>query len=70
LMDRVRTEGSTALHEELRRVDPRSAERIHPNDIKRIVRALEVYEGTGVAISERPDYGVETTTGKSAAGIG
>lgn len=36
--------GSAALHERLRQVDPVSAERIHPNDTKRIIRALEVYE--------------------------
>ena len=52
LMDRARTEGTAALHEELRRVDPRSADRIHPNDLKRIVRALEVHEKTGIAISQ------------------
>ena len=35
--------GVAALHEELRSVDPRSAQRVHPNDYKRIERALEVY---------------------------
>ncbi len=44
--------GSPVLHEELRRVDVRAAERIHPNDLKRIVRALEVHELTGKPISE------------------
>ena len=52
LMDRARTEGAAALHQELRRVDPRSAERIHLNDLKRVVRALEVHEKTGITISE------------------
>ncbi len=37
--------------EELRRVDPAAAERIHPNDTKRIVRALEVFRLTGSPIS-------------------
>ncbi len=37
--------------EELRRVDPAAAERIHPNDAKRVVRALEVYRLTGTPIS-------------------
>lgn len=41
-----------ALHEELRRVDPVAAERIHPNDHKKLVRALEVFRTTGKPISE------------------
>lgn len=40
------------LHEKLKQVDPVSAERIHPNDPQRIQRALEVYELTGMPISE------------------
>jgi tRNA dimethylallyltransferase len=38
-------------YEELRRVDPAAAERIHPNDTKRVVRALEVYRLTGSPIT-------------------
>lgn len=37
---------------ELERVDPVAAERIHPNDVRRTVRALEVFRQTGVAISD------------------
>lgn len=40
------------LYEELKRVDPEAARRIHPNDRLRIVRALEVYRVTGRPISE------------------
>ncbi|MBU3023596.1 tRNA (adenosine(37)-N6)-dimethylallyltransferase MiaA [Aestuariibacter sp. A3R04] len=39
--------GWQALHEELERVDPVSAGRIHPNDPQRLTRALEVYRATG-----------------------
>ncbi|MBQ1454391.1 MAG: tRNA (adenosine(37)-N6)-dimethylallyltransferase MiaA [Thermoguttaceae bacterium] len=39
------------LHARLRQVDPVSAERLHPNDHKRLLRALEVYEVTGQPIS-------------------
>ena len=35
--------GSTWLHEELRKVDPESAEAIHENNVKRVIRALEFY---------------------------
>ena len=44
--------GSAHLHGELSRVDPQAGERIHPNDLRRIVRALEVYRLTGIPITE------------------
>ena len=40
------------LHARLKEVDPQAAERIHPNDPQRIQRALEVYELSGIPISE------------------
>ncbi|MCK4660275.1 MAG: tRNA (adenosine(37)-N6)-dimethylallyltransferase MiaA [Phycisphaerae bacterium] len=43
--------GSDGLHAELQQVDAPAAEKIHPNDLRRIVRALEVYELTGTPIS-------------------
>jgi len=52
LRRRALDEGPRALHRELGRVDPEAAARIHPNDEKRIVRALEVYHATGKPISE------------------
>jgi tRNA dimethylallyltransferase len=52
LKERIEREGSAALHEELRRIDPDAAGRIHPNDARRIVRALEVHELTGRPISD------------------
>ncbi len=44
--------GGAALHERLRRLDPAAAERIHPNDVQRLVRALEVCEASGRPASE------------------
>ena len=44
--------GGEAMLEELSQVDPEAAARLHPNDHKRIVRALEVYRSTGKTISE------------------
>jgi tRNA dimethylallyltransferase len=44
--------GSPAVHEKLAIVDPVAAQKIHPNDARRIVRALEVYEVTGKPITE------------------
>lgn len=54
--DRLRAEarrhGSELLHRRLARLDPAAAERLHPNDTRRLIRALEVYEKTGRPISE------------------
>lgn len=48
----AREHGAEALHEKLALVDPASAETIHPNNVKRVIRALEFYEQTGKRISE------------------
>ena len=45
------TEGAEALHRRLKDVDPASAAAIHPNNIKRVIRALEYFEETGKPIS-------------------
>lgn len=50
--EEARRLGWVALHERLRRLDPRAAERIHPNDPQRLQRALEVCEITGRPMSE------------------
>ncbi len=50
LQARAETEGAE-LYRELARIDPAAAERISPNDTKRIIRALEVYKITGKPIS-------------------
>jgi tRNA dimethylallyltransferase len=47
LREMARTLGPGPLHERLAAVDPESAERLHPNDLIRVIRALEVYETTG-----------------------
>jgi tRNA dimethylallyltransferase len=52
LQARLDREGPVALHAELAEIDPEAAERIHPNDASRIVRALEVFRSTGRPLSE------------------
>ena len=47
--------GHAMLHERLMRVDPESAQKLHPNDIRRVIRALEIYETSGKAKSEQGD---------------
>ncbi|WP_254413561.1 tRNA (adenosine(37)-N6)-dimethylallyltransferase MiaA [Vibrio furnissii] len=44
--------GWLALHDQLRQIDPVSAERIHPNDPQRLSRALEVYRISGKTLTE------------------
>lgn len=52
LDEEARTHGWEYLHRELQRVDPVSAQRIHPNDPQRLQRALEVYRLTGRSMTE------------------
>lgn len=51
LQMRLQNEGIEKLFDELKSVDPETAERLHINDTKRILRALEVYYSTGKTIS-------------------
>ena len=52
LQERLENEGIEPLLEELRQVDPAAAERLHPADEKRILRALEVWLETGKTITQ------------------
>lgn len=47
--------GREALFSRLREVDPESAEVLHPNDVKRVIRALEIFEQTGRKKSAQQD---------------
>jgi len=47
LFDEARLYGKEFVHNKLREIDPISAERIHPNNLKRVIRALEIYQATG-----------------------
>ncbi len=48
----VEEEGNIALHKLLEEVDPESALKIHANDVKRTIRAMEIYRTTGMTMSE------------------
>jgi tRNA dimethylallyltransferase len=52
LFDYAAEHGNHALHKRLREVDPESADVIHENNVKRVVRALEIYESTGMTKTE------------------
>ncbi len=47
LREEAESRGSRHLHQKLAQVDPAAAKHIHPNDARRIIRALEVYQKTG-----------------------
>lgn len=53
LRQKATAEGNQALHRWLAEVDPVSAGKIHPNDLKRVLRALEVYINTGTPFSRQ-----------------
>jgi tRNA dimethylallyltransferase len=61
--------GVPALHRRLAQVDPQSAQTIHINDLRRIVRALEVFEKTGRPISEHQRQWAKRSHQRSANGI-
>lgn len=55
LYERAEAEGAEKLYSELLKIDPKSAEKIHSNNIKKVIRALEIYYATGRKISEQVD---------------
>lgn len=52
LTRRAESEGAESLYDELRRIDPESAAATHPNNVRRVIRALEIFYSTGVTKSE------------------
>ncbi len=48
----LKSKGTIALHQDLKKIDPQAANRIHPNDTQRITRALEVFDLSGKTLSE------------------
>ena len=60
LTERLEKEGIEKLYEELKEIDPDTAERLHINDTKRILRALEVYYATGKTITLQAELSHET----------
>ncbi|MBQ7043089.1 MAG: tRNA (adenosine(37)-N6)-dimethylallyltransferase MiaA [Clostridia bacterium] len=53
LLKRVEEEGIDSLLTELEKIDPEYASKMHPNNVKRIVRALEVWYSSGVTMTEQ-----------------
>lgn len=62
--------GAEYLLEELNRFDPESAKRLHPNNLSRIIRAIEVYRLTGITMTEHQRRSRLTPSGYDAVMIG
>lgn len=54
MQEGARQYGRDWLHRQLAAVDPQTAARLHPNDVKRVIRALEVFKLTGQTLSHEP----------------
>lgn len=67
---RVAQEGIMPLYRELERVDPASAAAIHPNNVKRVVRAMEIYLSCGVPKSELDKQSKESESVYDAKVVG
>lgn len=52
LMELAQEQGADALHAELAKIDPESAAAIHPNNVKRVARAIEIYRVGGITKTE------------------
>ena len=52
----VQYHGNLALHEKLKERDPETAQQLHPNDVFRVIRALEVFELTGSTLSSQRQF--------------
>ncbi|MGB2879799.1 MAG: tRNA (adenosine(37)-N6)-dimethylallyltransferase MiaA [Candidatus Omnitrophota bacterium] len=61
LEEEAHRQGNEALYKRLEEVDPGTASALHPNDLRRVIRALEVYELSGETIHEKK---------KESSGIG
>ncbi|HEX2985911.1 MAG TPA: tRNA (adenosine(37)-N6)-dimethylallyltransferase MiaA [Caproiciproducens sp.] len=53
LRRKAEREGIEPLMQELKRIDPQSARRIHPNNLQRVIRAIEIYRTTGRTMTEQ-----------------
>ncbi|REK18665.1 MAG: tRNA (adenosine(37)-N6)-dimethylallyltransferase MiaA [Planctomycetota bacterium] len=56
LLHVAESEGKDRLHARLAEIDPQAAEKLHPSDLRRVIRAIEVFEKTGRTISEHQKH--------------
>jgi tRNA dimethylallyltransferase len=53
IIDDINTHGIDYVYGRLQQIDPEQAKKIHPNNERRVIRALEVYDRTGVTMTEQ-----------------
>ncbi|RCW70639.1 tRNA (adenosine(37)-N6)-dimethylallyltransferase MiaA [Saliterribacillus persicus] len=53
LSKEIETDGIDKVYKRLERIDPEQAKKIHPNNVRRVIRALEIYEHSGDKMSDR-----------------
>ena len=53
LWERFRSEGIDGIYSELEKIDPEAAQKIHPNNTRRVIRAYSVYLDTGITFTEK-----------------
>ena len=70
LLRRAEKEGIDSLMEELREIDPEAAEKIHPHNVVRVVRAIEIYRLTGKTMTEQNALSHQEPSPYSACVIG
>jgi tRNA dimethylallyltransferase len=62
LEETAHQKGNMYLYEQLKAIDPNTAEHIHPNNLRRVIRALEVYYSTGKTVSDNQQNQSEERT--------
>ena len=67
LEELAKEKGADCLHDMLKEVDPKAAEDIHANNVKRVIRALEFFKQTGTKISEHNEQERQKTSPYNAA---
>ncbi|MBW7573649.1 tRNA (adenosine(37)-N6)-dimethylallyltransferase MiaA [Caproiciproducens faecalis] len=70
LAQKAEEQGVQSLMEELKSFDPESAERIHPNNLSRVIRAIEIYRTTGFTMTEQLERSKQAPTPYDACMIG
>jgi tRNA dimethylallyltransferase len=58
LFTQAEREGNEAIHRQLAEVDPVAAKKLHPNNLRRVIRAIEVFRLTGKPLSEQQGRGI------------
>lgn len=70
LEEEAKEHGTEYVHDKLRQVDPKLADKLHPNDLRRVIRGIEVYKHTGQTITYYKEKAKNTPPRYQALKIG